>query len=1133
MVLKTFNVLDRQVDIHRNYLLEASAGTGKTFSIENIVVRLLLEGEAFSLEKILVVTFTRAAVRDLKTRIRTNIEKALDFVVRKRPEIPDYLLKICEEGEASIAIARRRLEQALLIFDQAQIFTIHSFCTRALSEGVFESNMGIDSVVSDEPLSQTIFIKIIRDFFRTEIRPEIYSPAQLKLVLKEFGYYSSEELENVLLELITKNIEIEESSSYLQLFEEFKHLMQTLKQNLNPHQFKQDFMAIAPLFKGVCNRERKIKSNFVKNMEHFASLFEKEILEKEDLEWLISDQLSLIRSFCLENLKKGKHHSDAIQFAKLCQWLDRNLAPFVSGAKVLSRMASDCQKFFRMRLTHEEKLGFDDILIAMKTALKNYEFATRVRGKYKAALIDEFQDTDPLQWEIFKKLFLDFDRTWGYLYLVGDPKQSIYSFRQADIYTYLDAATTLGSQHHASLDTNYRSHSRLVEALNVLFSEAASRGLLELPRLKREMNYLNVRSSPSIANRKLTEDRGAIHFLLAENQKNFSLEKLEQEKFFPYIAHEIQRLHKQCEMPLGQCAVLVADRYQAERFSSFFKEWKIPVLKQRGKNLTTSKALPALRELLKGIVDNYRRASLKVALGGKIIQWTHRQILDLEAIDKLEMVVSQIYKLKNVLETQGFARFYDALMDSSWHSDNYSVKERLLSQDGGIDFLNELQEIVNLLLKNEYRYSFSLNGLIDYLDNFHLLHSENEQMIASSIEESDAVNILTLHASKGLEFSVVFTLGLIKRTQNYSSMMTVFKEGKLRLVPIVDKEGEDYKQYCREINAEKLRLLYVAMTRAKDRLYCPLVVGTPDTEEPGIASPMELFLSKLGLRIEIDVLKAYFDQLTCEVDYTTLEGNEKESFFWRKEFLTDLEKPKNVFIPGEDKYIRSFTSLCAELDKTPLLPSLNETFSSPSDFFSIIKTPHTLPSNADTGNFLHHLLETISFADAKNVFSPKNFVSFVSSKTLNTQFIGWEQVLCEMLFNAIKTPIFEDVCLADINPDRIFREAEFLYTSTLSKGYLKGFIDLFFEHQGKYYLLDWKSNWLGESFFSYHSQNMQKAMNENHYLLQADIYKETLKKYLNIVDKRPFLEIFGGTFYVFLRGLSVNEGCRYGVYKVP
>ncbi|HEY4832529.1 MAG TPA: UvrD-helicase domain-containing protein, partial [Waddliaceae bacterium] len=758
--MKTFNVLDRHLDIHRNYLLEASAGTGKTFSIENIVVRLLLEGKMLSLEKILVVTFTRAAVRDLKNRIRANIEKALNFLISKPHVGPDYLLKICEEGEASTTFARRRLEQALLIFDQAQIFTIHSFCARALSENVFESNMRVDSVLSDEPLSRTMLLGIIKDFFRTEIRPEIYSPAQLKLVLKEHGY-STQELENVLLELVTKNIEIEKSPAYFQSFEEFKHIIQTLKQNLNSEQFVQDFITFAPSYKGFCNREGKIKSNVMDNVERFASLFDKNSWERDDLEWLITDQLYLVRAISLENLKKGKTSPEILQFARLCQWLERNLAPFASGAKVLSRMACDCQKLFRTRLLNEEKLGFDDILNAIKKALENPRFVEQIRSKYKAALIDEFQDTDPLQWEIFRKLFLDQEREWGYLYLVGDPKQSIYSFRQADIYTYLNAAEALGSQHHASLDTNYRSHSKLVDALNVLFAEASSRGLLELPRLGRGMDYLKVRSIVSNTERKLMEDRGSIHFLLVEDyQEKFSFEDLEQEKFFPYIAHEIQRLHMQCAMPLRDCAVLVADRYQAERLAAFFKKWKIPVLKQRGKSLIASKALPALRELLKGIVDCHREALLKVALGGKIIQWTYQQILSLEVIDELEKVVSQFHNLKKTLSMKGFACFYDSLMDSSWHSDGCSVKERLLSQDGGIDFLNELQEIVDLLLKNECHHGSTLASLVDYLDNFHTLHSENEQTISPPIEGTDVVNILTLHASKGLEFSVVFTLGL-------------------------------------------------------------------------------------------------------------------------------------------------------------------------------------------------------------------------------------------------------------------------------------------------------------------------------------------------------------------------------------
>jgi exodeoxyribonuclease V beta subunit len=1129
--LKAFNVLDRHLDIHRNYLIQASAGTGKTFSIENIVVRLLLEKETLSLEKILVVTFTRAAVRDLKIRIRTNIEKALNFLLegsfRKLSKGSDYLLKVCEEGEASIAIARRRLEQALLIFDQSQIFTIHSFCARVLSENVFESNMKADSVISEEPFSQKMLLGIVKDFFRTEVRPEVYSSAQLKLILKEHNY-STETLEIVLLELITRNIEIEESPPYSLMFEEFKHIMQILKQDLNSHQFIQDFIVFAPSYKGFCDREGKIKLIAIESIKHFFSLFDKDTWERDDLEWLITDQLFHIKAISLENLKKGKVSDKIVQFTKFCQRLDKNLAPFISGAKVLSRMASDCQKLFRARIAHEESMGFDDILHAMRGALENPQFIKQIRSRYKAALIDEFQDTDPLQWEIFQKLFLDREHK-GYLYLVGDPKQSIYSFRQADIYTYLNAAETLGSQHHASLDTNYRSNSKLVHALNVLFTEASSRGWLELPRLGRKLNYDKVKSIPSNVDKKLVEERGAIHFLLAEDkQGSFSFENLEQEKFFPYIAREIQRLHMQCDMPLSQCAVLVADRYQAERLAVFFKKWKIPFFKQRAKSLITSKALPALRELLKGIVDCPKGSSLKIALGGKIIQWTYQQICSLELIDELEKIVGQFYKLKKKLETKSFACFYEFLLDSSWHTDGYSVKERLLGQNDGIEFLNELQEIVNLLLEHECNQGFSLEGLIDYLDHFQTLYSENNPIVSPPSEETEAVNILTLHASKGLEFSVVFPIGLIKRTQNYSSMMPVFKEGKLRLSPIINKDEEEYKHYCREIDAEKLRLLYVAMTRAKHHIYCPIVFGLSSKETAETASPMELFLTKLGLSSDIKTIKNYFDQLSCDLDYIILEGAEQKLDSWRKKVDVVLEAPPNLTISKDKKYIRSFTSLCSELEKIPLSNLANETF--PDD--SRIKTSHTLPTGSETGNFLHHLLETISFSEAKKSSSPKDFFSFVHYKTCNTGFEGWEEVFCEILYNAMKTPIFEKQCLANINSDKIFRETEFFYPTKLFSGYLKGFVDLFFEDQGKYYLVDWKSNWLGDDLCSYHIQNMEKVMKENHYLLQANIYKEALKKYLHLVEKRPFSEVFGGTFYVFLRGFCIKEECKYGVYKI-
>ena len=178
--MNSFEVLDRKQNVHKNYFLEASAGTGKTFSIENVVVRLLVEKEGIDLEKILVVTFTNAATRDLKTRIRSNIEKAIDSLNSPSENTPDYVAQIIEMGEEYVSQANKKLRRALLTFDNAQIFTIHSFCARMLNEHVFEGNVKIDAISIDDPLPRSKILTIVRDFFRTGITSKIYCEEELK-----------------------------------------------------------------------------------------------------------------------------------------------------------------------------------------------------------------------------------------------------------------------------------------------------------------------------------------------------------------------------------------------------------------------------------------------------------------------------------------------------------------------------------------------------------------------------------------------------------------------------------------------------------------------------------------------------------------------------------------------------------------------------------------------------------------------------------------------------------------------------------------------------------------------------------------------------------------------------------------
>ena len=208
----------------------------------------------------------------------------------------------------------------------------------------------------------------------------------------------------------------------------------------------------------------------------------------------------------------------------------------------------------------------------------------------------------------------------------------------------------------------------------------------------------------------------------------------------------------------------------------------------------------------------------------------------------------------------------------------------------------------------------------------------------------------------------------------------------------------------------------------------------------------------------------------------------------------------------------------------------------PHDFQNITKTIHTLPSGSETGTLLHSILEKIKWND------PEQWMATISQNIRGTLFSTWDSVFYEIITNAAKVPLsafYASFHLSDINPSQNYREMEFLFPSNtfefekfpeLSqyRHYLKGVVDYIFEHEGMYYIIDWKSNWLGPNVNNYDQKAMEAAIQEHRYDLQAAIYTQALKKYLAVVEHRPFEECFGGTFYMFLRGIS--SGNETGIY---
>lgn len=1157
--MTSFDVLNRQTNIHQHHLLEASAGTGKTFAIENVVIRLLIQNhpeinKTLSLEQILVVTFTRASARDLRIRIRTTMHQVLACLRQpsSTAHIPDYLQAIFEQGPETVRAAMKCLELAVATFDQAQIFTIHGFCAHTLRNFLFESDFNMSTHSPEEKNLSKIEIKqLIRDFLRTEVRKEFYSPAQLEIVIKK-NDQNIDKLQDALLNYVNKDCSIEQTASLSDQLQAFFKVMQQLKEQegLSSDKLCEDFDRQMDAYK-------KIQNKSTASVYQFFKLFDKDSWTIEDFDLLVRHGLLLfeLRDPLLLK-KKLKVSLDDLNYPALLNTLNKYLKPLIDQARsyefIFSRMIHDCTQLLQKFLSEEEKHRENDLLKHMLKALQNPLFKNQIRNLFKAAIIDEFQDTDPIQWEIFKQLFLDSDKS-SLLYLVGDPKQSIYAFRQADIYTYLNAATSLGAENKASLDTNYRSQPSLVNALNDLFSSCPN--MFNLPGLKNQsLEYPRVKHSPHAIDQSFSDSFGSIHFFnanltLGSNPKKFPPENSEDDYYFPFIAREILHLHKRDCVHFNQFAVLIKDKFQAKRLGDFLDLYQIPYALQRQTSLIESPTWESLKELLVAVLHTRDESAMKIALGNLLVGWNYKQIQQLENWDTLEKTTAKFYALRNHLVSEGFGSFIHAFLQSSWHEEGLTISQRLLQQKGGDATYDELIQIVCLLMEYQSEISCSAEHLIKFLDEYKNVTIEDEERLKKFANPTrDAVSILTTYNSKGLEYDIVFALGLVNRSKPLEKFIPKRAGLYQCLTPCLDSNSESYLQYCEEMDAEKMRQLYVAMTRAKYRLYVPLASYTNPRDVPyGCASPIELFTARLEnnpcnyeelyQRIpneQNSALERFFQQhQQIHITYEDLKNTISASLYpLNQASISELhhEEPPNV--NAKPLFIQSFTSLAKQSKKIHSEIPFGEI---PHDFHVIDKNPHSLPSSNLTGKLLHKILETVSFD-----MNGHQILSHIETLTEGTEFESWNSVLTEMTEHSLKIPI-NNISLHDIDSSKLYRETEFFYpcerTMTVEDlqwrdGFLKGVIDLIFYHDGRYYLIDWKSNWLGPEVNAYNQEAMQAAMEQHHYQFQAHIYKEALQRYLKLVDPRPFNQIFGGCYYIFIRGLNPVVSTSYGVLKI-
>ncbi len=1087
-------------------LIEASAGTGKTFTISGLVLRLLLERPELTIDRILVTTFTELATAELRGRIRDRLRAAVAAL--RGGLTNDKVLRALVAAQGDRAAAAKRLEEALLNFDEAPIYTIHGFCQRVLTERAFESGalFNAELVTNQAELLR----EVAHDFWRMHF----YGGEKFTALLALKNKLTPEKLLKD-LEEVTRNPELRI------LPNEWKPL---------PEIAREVAEAVRELRAAWNQEESRVRQLFTDNAWAKGTHSKAEQMARmlDNLGSCLSEGGGSAEQLtCLDKLaRRAVHAGTRVRFEKhespvfvLCErlldlekeWSIALQAEFFSWARTALRERKSARNVF----------SFDDLLTRLDAALTGpggAELAQSIRTKYQAALIDEFQDTDPVQYSIFSRIYGGSSAPVAF---IGDPKQAIYAFRGADVFTYMKAAVEAPGDRQFTLMTNWRSESRLVNAVNTIFDR-------ERPFLLDEIGFDPVQPSPQADEKTLAfagEMRAPFQLWLAA---------AEDEHLFENVASEVVRLLSSDatigDVPLEprNLAILTSTNAQAAQVQEVLRARRVPSVLYSTANIFATPEARELRDVLSAVVQPGYEKFVRAALVTDALGRTGND-LDGFTRDELawETELLRFQKHHQLWRERGFIRMLRTL------AAEHGVRRRLLSFPDGERRLTNFLQLAELLHSACVEHHLGMNGLLKWLgqrmqESGYAQREEHELRLES---DERAVRILTIHKSKGLEFEVVLCPFVSSGGMLRSTFHDEEADNALTLDLAEPKEHKERREA--ELLAEKLRQFYVALTRAKHRcgmIWQPAAKG--DTSAPGylLGSP-EALPPEIAACPDIEV-----EALPPATTASWIPGENDEGNLAPRKFTGAIDRSWGI---------ASFTRLVSGreadvLDEGPLLePPVEEA--------AEITGIHAFPRGRIAGTCLHEIIEEIDFASLTK--APE----IVRRRLRGCGIDGRDEVVLDNLhcLSALRlSDGTNEFSLRDLPNESRKPELQFTFpinaltTAKLAKvfglarlplqigrlqfppvnGFLTGFIDLTFAHDDRFYFVDWKSNWLGADRSAYRPELLVAEMDRKFYTLQLCLYSVALHRYLRArKSDYDFDRHFGGAFYIFLRGIDPTE----------
>jgi exodeoxyribonuclease V beta subunit len=1080
-------------------LIEASAGTGKTFTLSGLYIRYIIEKKLLP-ENILVLTFTKAATAELKTRLRNQLIECKNHLVGielVKAEDNPALFKLYESYKSNEK-ALKYIEIALICFDQAAIYTINSFCQKVIDD--YNSDCG-------SPVFQELIIKkehvkkYVYDFWRIQQKN---TPSEFLAMLPNL-----DETIATINSLLSKShyhhivpeIEWDDTENLYNEFWSLSKKWQLQNETLLDYVLSGNFNGgiyraanrktyseeMNLFFKGYDGNVLKFcasyiesklgKKNTLKPMPEFFKAFEK-FYEK-----------------VFYTYTKGKPGNNiAISYMYAC---------FNSVQEHLSDL-----------LKEQGQYDYSDQIKVVYDGIKaNKQLVSKIADQWQCVMVDEFQDTDSMQLEIFDTCFNDGKHNLIY---VGDPKQAIYDFRGADVFVYDQAKQQTQAQYN--LATNWRSSDRMLATSNAMFDFDNS---FKFPWLTFTPSH------PKLDQSRQLRDKYAPVAIIDCDVPSRKIRLADEINRFLHEAKIIREDEDEGANHLAikpeNCAILVSNNKQAIELYEYLLSVDISVSLDSDSSVFSTESAKQLYYFIRAI--NYpSKNHIFTTLHGIFFDVSLNALQQLDSEDYKEQFVG--YRLSS--NKNGLMRVIDTVFNER------GVYKMLLQRIDGERHYTDLLHLNDLLQqqvdqgRNSQQLEQWLALQIQQIESI----QEDDQRKRRIESDGKKISIMTIHKSKGLEFDHVFipyadSISVKSSNKNInvrSCLATHDVNNKGVIYWKHSKTAQENNQL--ERRAENIRNLYVALTRAKHRVYIGVNIGiakqTAAYEKLPIAGLLKQIKDNPVLCSTVAADKVFINK----VDKKHIE------LIPPKTFERFLDKPQSIY---------SFSALSKK--QTITFETLDE-----APFEIDYSNYFQFPKGAKSGTMQHEILENIKFtADMPEIKTEVD-----SQLQRNHYDHQWSDCLSQQMYKIMNTQLWNNgpqmsqihnsvdemefmLPVGSINNTTIsqwltiHRGKPTSFTQDNLHGYLTGFIDLVFEDNGKYYVVDYKSNYLGKNFSDYSDSDLKDAIEHHYYDLQYLLYSVALVKYLQInLDGFDYNNNFGGIAYLFTRGVNGEAG--QGIY---